>query len=125
MLLLDPTDTGFREFIRTELALSEKARFSSCERFQGTEIGKTCIGTVNDRDLTWVLLKGTFTISGDTMILDLNFPGSPDPNIARKELIASGFAPESTRFVGICTNVRAGKPEAGGEPEIQVVLIPY
>jgi hypothetical protein len=125
MVPLDLSDVGFRKFVAKELNLSDSPRFSSCDLFRGTHFAKTCIGVVHDRDIVYVLLRGSFLISGDAIILNLDFPGAPDLTLARKELIGSGLAPKNTRLVSICVNSRAGMEGAEDEPEMQVVLVPY
>lgn len=125
MIPLDYGHPDFQQFIRKELRLGDTARFASCTVFADNEIAKTCVGIVYEKDLVYILIWGRFIISGNAIILDLNFSGAPDYTIARRELIEAGFAPQSTRFVAICTNERAGTAAAKGEPEIQVVFIPY
>lgn len=125
MLPFNPEDPGFQRFVREEIRLSPGARFGSCDPFRETVIAKNCIGTVSDGDMVFVLLKGKFSREGDALILNLEMPGAPDPNAPRAALIESGFAPKKTRFVGIFANERAGSPGSKGEPEIQVMMLPY
>ena len=125
MLPLDSADPGFQSFIRGEIRLTPGARFASCEPFRNTRIAENCIGTIYDGDRVFVLLKGKFSISGDTMILNLGMPGAPDPNAPREDLIEAGLIPEKTRFIGIFANERAGLPGAQGDPEIQVMMLPF
>jgi len=125
MLRLDSSDPGFQAFIREEIRLTPGARFASCDLFRNTRIAKNCIGTIYDGDRVFVLLGGRFSISGDAMILTLEMPGAPDPNAPGEDLIEAGLIPQKTRFVGIFANERAGLPETKGEPEIQVMMLPF
>ena len=122
MIPLDIHSTEFQAFIRRELNLGEKPVFSSCDIFRGTPFQERCIGLVQDRGMTNILLRGTYEISGAAIILYLELPGAPDPRVPRQEIDRAGLQPEKTRIVGVCAR-KEGTP-AGG-PEIQIILIPY
>ena len=125
MIPLDYRDAAFQDLIRKELQLDDKAIFSSCEIVAGTEIAGHCIGTIFDGVTTYILLKCTFVISGDAVVLNLDLPGSPAPRAVERELDKVGLNPETTRLVGVCTNETKERREAGRMPDLQVVLIPY
>ena len=122
MIPLDIRNPGFQAFVRQELNLGEKPVFSSCDLFKGSPFQERCIGLVQDRDMTNILLRGTYEYSGDAIVLSLELPGAPDPRVPRQEIEKAGLRPEKTRLVGLC--IRKEGTSAGG-PEIQVILIPY
>ena len=122
MIPLDTRNMEFQAFIRRELNLGENPVFSSCDIFKGSPFQERCIGLVEDRGMTNILLRGTYELSGAAIILYLELPGAPDPRVPRQEIDKAGLRPETTRIVGVCTR-KEGTP-AGG-PAIQIILIPY
>ena len=126
MTIPDFQDKKFQDLIRNELGLSESAVFGSCGSFAGTEIFGHCIGTVTDGDMIYILLRCSFVISGDTMILNLDVPGAPRLHGAEEEVRKAGMDPRKVRLVGICTGTsQGGTPATEKRSAIQVVLIPY
>jgi hypothetical protein len=125
MILLDYLDGRFQSLIRRELNLSEDAVFFSCGIFEGTAIASHCIGIVQERGITTILIRGSYELSGDAIILYLNYPGAPDLRVALQEIDKAGFVREMTRFVGVCVRLLGEGNEAADESEIQIVLIPY
>jgi|GEM_PF-1492607 len=126
MTIPDYQDKKFQDLLTKELGLSNSAVFGSCGSFAGTEIFGHCIGTVTDSDLLYVLLRCSFVISGDTIILNLDLPGAPRPHGAEEEVRKAGMDPRKVRLVGVCSHTpRSGTLSATQEPEIQVVIIPY
>lgn len=125
MTPLDYQDPTFQAIIRKELNLDAGAVFQSCDLVAGTEISRHCIGSVMDRDITYLLLRCTFRYSGDTIILNLDVPGAPVPRAMEKEIIGKGLDPKKVRAVGVCANTAPSKKQKPDEPEIQVVMIPY
>ena len=69
--------------------------------------------------------RGVDEISGAAIIFSLNFPGAPDPRVARQEIDKAGLIVEKTRFIGVCVPVPGKVPGIIGEPEIQIVLMPF
>ena len=126
MTIPDYQDKKFQDLLTKELGLGTSAVFSSCGSFAGTEIFDHCIGTVTDGDVVYVLLRCSFVISGDTIILNLDLPGAPRPHGTEEEVKKAGMDPRKVRLVGVCTRTsRGGTPVTAQEPEIQVVIIPY
>ena len=108
--------------IRGELNLTTDSVFTSCKIFEGSPVQDRCIGIVQDRGTTNILLRGMYEISGDAVILNLELPGAPDPRVVRQEIEKAGFRLEKTRLIGVC--VRKEGTYAGG-PEILIIIIPY
>jgi len=108
--------------IRGELNLTTDSVFTSCKIFEGSPVQDRCIGIVQDRGTTNILLRGSYEISGDAVILYLELPGAPDPRVVRQEIEKAGFRREATRLAGVC--VRKEGTYAGG-PEILIIIIPY
>jgi len=122
----DYQNKKFQALIRSELGLGDSAVFASCKIFAGTQIFDHCIGTVTDSDRIFVLLRCSFVISGDTIILNLDLPGAPRPHGAEEEVRKAGLDPRKVRLVGVCTHTtRKGAQKTAQEPGIQVVIIPY
>lgn len=122
MIPLDVQNNGFQAFIRQELNLTAKALFTSCKVFEGSPFQERCIGIVQDRQITNILLRGSYEISGDAIILSLELPGAPDPRVVRQEIDKAGFKPATTRLIGVCVR-KEGAPAEG--PDIQIIIIPY
>lgn len=122
MIPLDIQNNEFQALIRRELNLTADAVFSSCKVFEGSPVRDRCIGIVQDRKVTSILLRGSYEISGDAIILNLELPGAPDPRVIRQEIDKAGFRPETTRLIGVC--VRKEGTSAGG-PDVQIIIIPY
>jgi hypothetical protein len=120
MIPLDSQNTEFQEFIRRELKLSDKPSFSSCKIFAGSPFQDRCIGVVQDRGITNIMLRGSYEISGDAIILNVELPGAPDPRVVRQEITKAGLLPEKTRIIGVCV-----RKEGTQGPEIQIIIIPY
>ncbi len=120
MIPLDYQNKAFQEFMTGELNLSDRAAFTSCNIFRGSPFQDRCIGIIQDRGMTNILLSGTYEISGTTTILNVELPGAPDPRVPLKEIDKAGLRRETTRLVGVC----ARKPGSEG-PEIQIIIIPY
>jgi len=122
MIPLDFQNNEFQALIRRELNLTNDSVFTSCKIFEGSPVQDRCIGIVEDRGTTTILLRGLYEISGDAVILYLELPGAPDPRVVRQEIEKAGFRLEATRLAGVC--VRKEGTYAGG-PEILIILIPY
>jgi hypothetical protein len=122
---LDYQDKEFQDLIRQELNLTKEAVFTSCKIFKGTPVAEHCIGIVRDREMTNILIHGSYEISGDAIIFSLNFPGAPDPRVARQEVDKAGLVMEKTRFVGVCVRSPGREGEAVTGPEIQIVFMPF
>jgi hypothetical protein len=122
MVLLDFQDSKFQDLIRRGLDLTNDSVFSSCKIFEGSPVQDRCIGIVQDRKTTSILLRGLYEISGEAVILFLELPGAPDPRVVRQEIEKAGFSLETTRIIGVCT--RKEGTYAGG-PEILIIIIPY
>ena len=126
MIIPDYQDKKFQDLIRNELGLSGSAVFGPCGIFAGTEIFDHCIGTVSDGDMIYALLRCSFVVSGDTIILNLDLPGAPRPRGAEEEVRKAGMDPRKVRLVGVCSGTPQGGAPAGKESSgIQIVLIPY
>jgi len=122
MIPLDFQNNEFQAMIRGELNLTNDSVFTSCKIFEGSPVQDRCIGIVQDRGTTNILLRGSYEISGDAVILNLELPGAPDPRVIRQEIEKAGFRLEATRLAGVC--VRKEGTYAGG-PEMLIILIPY
>lgn len=118
-------DREFQKLIRKELNLPKNAEFGSCERFEQTAIAGHCIGTVFSGTTTFVLIRGTFTVSQDAVILNLDLPGAPQQHGVEKALDAAGMDPKKTRLIAVCENVTPEPEEHRRMPEIQVVIVPF
>ena len=125
MTALDYQDGEFQALIRKELDLAADAIFMSCKIFRGSPIAEHCLGIVQDRGVTNILIHGRYEISGDAIIFFLNFPGAPDPRVARQEIMKAGLAVEKTRFVGVCVRSPGKEGEGFPGPEIQIVFMPF
>ena len=124
MTPFDPLDPEFQAFIRKELNLPAKAEFRSCEALEQTEVFSHCIGTVHDGRVTTILIRGTFEVSRDAVILNLDLPGAPRRHWVEEALDAAGMDRTRTRLAAVCTNVTKDPKEAGRMPELQLVIIP-
>jgi hypothetical protein len=122
MIPLDVQDSEFQAMIRQELILSNDSVFTSCKIFEGSPVQDRCIGIVKDQNVTNILLRGLYEISGDAVILYLELPGAPDPRVVRQEIEKAGFQLDKTRLIGVC--VRKEGTYAGG-PEVLIIIIPY
>ena len=81
-----------------------------------------CIGIVQDRGTTTILLRGLYEFPGDAVILYFNFPWDEPPGCPsgdRESGIQAGDNPVCRRLV-----LRKEGTYAGG-PEILIILIPY
>lgn len=125
MITPDYQDKEFQDLIRRELVLSKEAIFTSCKIFRDTPVAEHCLGIVRDREITNILIKGSYEISGDAIIFNLNFPGAPDPRVARQEIDKAGFIVDRTRFVGVCVPLPGKVSGTIGEPGLQIVIMPF
>jgi hypothetical protein len=125
MTALDYQDKEFQDLIRRELMLTKEAVFASCKIFKGSPVAEHCIGIVREREITNILIHGSYEISGDAIIFSLNFPGAPDPRVARQEIDKAGLDVEKTRFVGVCVRSPGKGEVAVPGPEIQIVFMPF
>ncbi len=80
------------------------------------------MGIVQEQDITSILLRGEYEISGDAVIFSLELPGAPDMRVPKKEIIAAGFRPEKTRLIGVCIRKEGTQADA---PYLWVIIIPY
>ncbi|HUH78266.1 MAG TPA: hypothetical protein VLY83_00065 [Methanoregula sp.] len=125
MISLEYQDKKIQAILRRELNLSGDAVFQTREILEGTQLFRHTLFTIADRDITYILIRGTFVATDVYILFKTDLPEEFQfPHIAR-DLESKGLDPVKTRIVCIAVNAGEKVPGAQMVPEIQIARIPF
>lgn len=125
MISLDIDDRELRAILEKELPLSPGAIFLPRTRLQGTQIYEHALFTIDDGEITWILIRGTFVLTDVYVLIRTDLPEEFQFYRLAGELGEIGLDPRKVRLVCIAVNISETVPGASRYPEIQIIRVPF
>ncbi len=125
MISLEYQDKKIQAILRKELNLTSDAVFQPRDSLEGTQLFNHTLFTITDRDITYILIRGTFVATDVYVLIKTDLPEEFQFSHITQELDETGLDPIKTRLVCIAVNSGEKVPGAQKVPEIQIIRIPF